>query len=456
MSHYLRIGVVPAYIALCLLLGGASGGGAWANMVLQLLAIPLIIWALLARRSAPVAPAAAQLIMLLVAALAVVLLQLLPLPPSVWTTLPGRWGIADGLRLLGEGLPWMPLSLAPHRTLSSVLWTLPAIAVLLGMLRLGNFKPGWLAWAIVSVTSVAVGLGALQVAGGVDSPLYLYEISNRGLATGFFANSNNMAELLVLNMPFLGALYLAARGKGQSLQKSSGLFVVLGGALSVLVVGIAVNGSLAGIGLAVPALGATALMIMFRRKALPLWACAVGGLLLVASAAAVLLVPSQNSLIAQETQRADESRMALFEKGLQVSGDYFPAGSGLGTFPEIYPTYEDPGQVTRWYLNHVHNDYIELVIELGVAGVLLILLFLLWWGRRVLVIWRADEPDHFARAATIASAVILAHSLVEFPLRTAAISGLLAMCCALMSEARSRARRSRERQQTGARHLSAD
>jgi hypothetical protein len=87
---------------------------------------------------------------------------------------------------------------------------------------------------------------------------------------------------------------------------------------------------------------------------------------------------------------------------------------------------------------------------------LLLALFLLWWMRRTVLIWRAEEPDPFARAATIASAAIMAHSLVDYPLRTAAISVLFAVCCALMAEARPLVyQRSRDGSR-GARHLSAD
>ena len=456
MINHLRLSVIPLYLLLCLVLGGASGGGILVNMVLQLLAIPIILWSLLVHRGSPLPSAGRQLLVLLGLGALLILLQLTPLPPSIWTGLPGREPFAEGFRMLGQPLPWLPLSLAPHRTVSSALWTLPAVAVFLGMLRLGGFKPSWLAWSLVIVTSVAVAVGALQVSGGHDSPLYFYEIANRGLATGFFANANNMAELLVVTIPFLGALYVAAQRGRQSLQKSSGLLVILGGALSVLLVGIVVNGSLAGIGLAVPASAATALMIVFRRRALPLWAVGVGALLLAGAAVAVLNAPAQSSLMAEEATRGEESRFAQLKSSLVAARDFMPIGSGIGTFPEIYPRYEDPAKVTRWYLNHVHNDYVELGMETGVAGMILILLFLLWWGGRVFAIWRSDDPDHFARAATIASAVMLAHSLVEFPLRTAALSALFAVCCALMAEARSRTR-SRKREDKGqARHLSAD
>jgi O-antigen ligase len=107
-------------------------------------------------------------------------------------------------------------------------------------------------------------------------------------------------------------------------------------------------------------------------------------------------------------------------------------------------------------MNHVHGDYIELALETGIPGLLVLALFLLWWARRCVLIWRAEEPDYFARAATIASAAILAHSAVDYPLRTAAISALFAMCCGLMAEPRAQTRRSERSATTRARHLSAD
>jgi O-antigen ligase len=451
--------MIPAYLVLCLLFGGASGGGYWANMGLQLLAVPIILWALSTRRSTPVSGAARQLFVLVALATLLVLVQIIPLPPSVWTSFGGRDQIVHGFQMLGQPLPWLPISLAPHKTIASALWTLPALAVLFGIVRLGAYKASWIAAALLVVTAVAVGVGALQIAGGETSALYFYKITNRGSAVGFFANANNMAEMLVVAIPFVAALYLAGR-RGGSLQKSSALLLVLGGALSVLLVGIAVNGSLAGIGLAGPALGAAALMVVYRRKRLPLWAPVVGLVLLSASVALILSTPFQNNLTSADAKKSEVSRYTSFTTSIEAAGDFLPVGAGIGTFPEIYPLYENQDAVTRWYMNHVHNDYIEVALEAGWAGVALMALFLLWWARRVFLIWRTDEPDHAARAATIASAVILAHSFVEFPLRTAAISAVFAMCCALMAEPRPRARRKARDDRTTApaeaRHLTAD
>ena len=55
------------------------------------------------------------------------------------------------------------------------------------------------------------------------------------------------------------------------------------------------------------------------------------------------------------------------------------------------------------------------------------LLFLAWWGRSVAQMVRSPASDQFAYAGAIASAALLVHSLVDFPLRTAAMSAVFAM-----------------------------
>jgi O-antigen ligase len=113
-----------------------------------------------------------------------------------------------------------------------------------------------------------------------------------------------------------------------------------------------------------------------------------------------------------------------------------PFGSGLGSFQSVYPLYERPDQVTITFVVHAHNDYAELILELGVAGIILILLFLAWWCGAVWRVWRTAEASPFARAAAIASAAVLIHSLVDFPLRTEAIATLFGMCLALLADSR--------------------
>ena len=67
----------------------------------------------------------------------------------------------------------------------------------------------------------------MQLAGGMQSPWYFYDITNYGVAVGFFSNANHEATLLVATVPFLAALYLAATVKGRSAQHASGMLVIL-------------------------------------------------------------------------------------------------------------------------------------------------------------------------------------------------------------------------------------
>jgi O-antigen ligase len=448
----MRTALVPAFLLLCLLLGGASAAGIWANLFLQLLGLLLILWSLVVARQTPIATPSRQLIALLLLLLAAVAIQLIPLPPSIWPRLGGREEIVAGYRLLGQPLPWLPISLAPHKTLASALWLIPAIAVLLGIAKLGGYRSTWLAWMLITVALVSVAIGALQVS---DPGWYFYQITNYGAATGFFSNANHQATMLIATVPFLAALHLSAR-KGQSAQRSSGLVVVLAGILMVVLVGLALNGSLAGIGLAIPVGAASVAMLWAARRPLPLWAVFIALLITAASLYIPFSAPMSNNLTTAEAKTSQFSRYMSFGLTIDAAKEKLPLGSGVGTFLDVYRTKEDPAVVESTYVNHAHSDYLELLLETGLVGAAVLLIFLLWWLSRFAAIWRADKPDHFARAASIASAAILAHSLVDYPLRTAAVSALFAMCCALMAEPRPRARRGEQPHPEGrARHLSA-
>jgi O-antigen ligase len=82
---------------------------------------------------------------------------------------------------------------------------------------------------------------------------------------------------------------------------------------------------------------------------------------------------------------------------------------------------------------------VEIALETGVPGLIVLFLFFVWWARAVWRVWQPTGPDPYARAASVASAAILIHSLVDFPLRTAAIGACFAMCLALLIRPRSQA-----------------
>jgi len=160
----------------------------------------------------------------------------------------------------------------------------------------------------------------------------------------------------------------------------------------------------------------------------------------IAASLATLVViavgPFGNNLFGRQTQNVALSRQTSFALTWQASGHYLPVGSGSGSFQSVYRLQEPLSSVTTTFMNHAHSDWLELMLETGLVGAVLAALLLTWWVARVRATWRAEPPDRFAQAAAIASAAMLLHSVVDYPLRTAALSAVFAMCIALLAGAR--------------------
>ena len=437
MVSRLRDVAAPAYLLLCLLLGG-SAQGIWANMILQLLGLLLLAWAVLAREADQPPREARQLALIFILGLLVVAVQLVPLAPSLWEQLGGRGPIIDGYRVLGLPPPSLPISTTPYDSAATVLTLIPPLALFAAVIRLGG-RPLWLALALLAGAFAGILLGALQVSGSgpATSPWYIYEDTNVGLAVGFFANANHMATLLVITLPFLAALLVAARGRGPSVQRYSAVIVLIAAAALVVAVGLALNGSLAGYGLALPVLAASAMIVVPARSRAKRWLAALTALLLVAVPVGLAMSPIGSTVFKSSSAPSVHSRQYIFQTSAKAAADFMPWGSGLGSFRRIYAVYEDHDRLDpKTYVPHAHNDYVELALETGVPGLVVLLLFLAWWGRSVWIAWKRPDAGDYARAAAIASAAILVHSLVDFPLRTAAISACFALCLALMIQRR--------------------
>ena len=433
MPSLARSAVAPFYLFACLILGG-SAQGVWQNMVLQLSGIAIIAWAVAARTEQPMPRSARLPLLIVMLAIAIIALQEVPLPPAIWAH-GSRARIAQDYRLLGAPLPPLPFSLTPYGSLNSLLGIIPPLAISTAMVRVNAYRPGLLAGALLAATIAGVALGALQVVSAdPNSHWYLYPETNFGLGVGFFANANHMADLLVICLPFVAAI--AAAAKGGDVQRYSALLSILAGITAVLVVGIALNGSFAGYVLAVPVLCGSALIMLPPGSRWRGLAAGIAALSVIASVAALANSSVGGTKIGKEASNSVQSREQILRTTEKALADYLPLGSGLGSFVKVYRLYESPDEVTNEYVIHAHNDYAELALELGVPGIILLLLFLAWWLVQCLAIWRKGEGGPWARAASIASATILVHSLVDFPLRTAAISACFAMCLALLANRR--------------------
>ena len=433
MASRMRQAVAPLYLLLCLLLGG-SAQGVWAHALLQLTGVAIIAWAAASRSTEAIPTPLRRLFWIFLAGLAIVAVQLIPLPASLWPHLGGRAELAEGYAILGLPIPALPLSIAPYRSLATLLTVIPPLALFCAIVRLRAYRPERLALALLAGTFAGIVLGALQV-GSADarsSPWYLYPEASFGLATGFFANANHMATLLVISLPFLAALLASARGG--TMQRYSAAVALVGGAALVILVGLALNRSLAGYGLVLPVLAASLLIVVRAGGAARRWMIVGTAALLVAAGAALAFSPVGTKSLGAQT--SVDSRAEILRTTTEAIEAFAPFGSGLGTFRPVYQLYEDHDRITNITMPHAHNDYAELALETGLPGLAILVAFLLWWGAAVRRAWRLADAGPYVRAASVASAAILVHSLVDFPLRTAAIGAVFAMCLALLADRR--------------------
>jgi hypothetical protein len=134
-----------------------------------------------------------------------------------------------------------------------------------------------------------------------------------------------------------------------------------------------------------------------------------------------------------------DGRVAFARIATEAAQLYMPFGSGMGTFVPVYAMSERPEDaLVDTYVNRAHNDLLELWLEAGVAGLALVAVFLAWLVVRSLKLWRRDAPGAeldlaLARAGTVVAALVVAHSLVDYPLRTGAMMAIMAFSCALLT-----------------------
>jgi hypothetical protein len=250
--------VLLAIVLLAFLLGGSSRGDAWQLVVLRPLSIMALGYALYRLKPAQVRVNRGIVALATVTVLLVVS-QLVPLPPEVWSRLPGRQILVEIDRVAGLGEIWRPLTLTPGATWNA-LWSL-ALPLCAGFLSLAR-SPRELDTLLAMLLWIGLAscvLGLLQILGEPSGPLYTYERTSDGLAVGLFANRNHQAVFLACLIPVVTGMAQSGHGFPQWASRRQ-RYLTAGFLLALMVAVILVTGSRAGTAAAVLALATLPLL----------------------------------------------------------------------------------------------------------------------------------------------------------------------------------------------------
>jgi len=243
---------------------------------------------------------------------------------------------------------------------------------------------------------------------------------------GFFASKNTYSNFMVMAIPLavFGLLAPAARGerRHQPWLWGAGLFVLLAAiSLSTSRTGIATGLLTALLSVALLAPGRKA-DSAGKRSGLNrrwLWLGAAALLGAVALAGGLDWVERFD---AERLAADDATRGLMREATWQGAMAYWPWGSGLGSYRWVFPAFHPP-ELGRHLVDLAHNDYLQLLMELGVWFVAIAGLALALVVRRALALGRAlrnrrggwREADRLAVACGLGALATALHALVDYP-----------------------------------------
>lgn len=431
-------GLALSTVVLCPFAFGAVALSVWPP--LATLWILLGVVALLAGSRSSTVPASERMTPMpraMIALHALFALQLTPLPPSLLRTLsPGSF--AAHLVPPPQVEAWAPLTASPTGTWQA--WLFIAGLQGLAIALFSGSREDRSRWTRRLFLGMAAVGGILAVEGLVQSqsahPYWLYGLfpvpgagaHERGIFGPYYNRDHYSNLMAVAGSVTAGLLAMAARegvfSSAQAFTRSRdfGRNLALSMALLVIVVANAASGSRGGL-IALFAGIVVALGSALRQR--PGLALASLGVL----ALALFGTGAPAAFVRMSSIDFEASRLLVWRDALRL-GEFFPFfGCGIGAFAPAYWPYQ---RVVRFeYWPHLHNEYMQWVLEGGLAGTILAAYVLrVAWKRLPSVV-----RDQASRPALAGLAAALTHAFVDCTLRipaNAAWAALLFVCLSLV------------------------
>lgn len=337
--------------------------------------------------------------LLVLAAIGLFVLQLLPFG-----------GLLGGFTGSEAGLPGaIAWTRSWERTAEALLFFLPPAVLFLVLSRFSEHDFNRLLPFLYLGILANIVFGLVQFAARSEtglSPGYLPYVAS----AGFFANPNHFATLMFVAIPLVIYQFVAIRRPVLSLA-----------AVAVIVLASFATRSVAGVFLSTGC-AIVSYAVIVRMKAH--WR-----FLLIAAAVVGMVVLSFNPGNVLEIRPDDPlDRSSIWRNTVSGIATSLPLGTGFGTFDLVYPGLESPADIRTSFINHAHNEYLELLLEGGVAAGALLLAYAPLLGLAMLRL----RVTPLRTAAFCGIAFILIHSAVEYPLRNLSLALVFAALNAMV------------------------
>ncbi len=404
-----------------------SGKTSLALMTIELLGIALLLiifWGNLAKGRLE-KPIFWFLVISLMGALA----YLIPLPSVVWEQLPGRAFYAEHLNWLSnttDSYHYQALSLIPTRTIAGLLALLAPLGIFLTAISLPTRK---LTWLVLVLLLTAFGQALLSMGQYFiqDQDLF-FRVWSGGIPLGTYINQNHFVAFMEMVEPLaIGLMMIVILSQTMGATLKIILATIFGLISLALTFTPLLTSSRMGAALLILSifLSFWAMTTPEIRKKVAAPIFALRFVLLILAIVIQFKVLQQIVTVTYADRLAPQAalgdlRWTLYSTTWTAIQNFFPFGTGPGTTPQVYRLFQ-PHDVNA-FVNHTHNDYLELLLDMGIFGALIIGALIFIYIRRWLQLWR-DPGTGFKLLRTGAGVGILLallYSLTDFGLHTPA------------------------------------
>lgn len=266
----------------------------------------------------------------------------------------------------------------------------------------------------------------------VLSPQKIYGIYDVPYANPFgsFVNRHNFAAYMEMTLCLpLGLMFTGAVGKDRKL-----LYIT---AIGLMGIALLLSASRGGF---ISLLAAVFLLVILTTKNTgkgQVWLKLGLAVLLIGTIiAGSILIGGESSLtrFAERAAAADmpTDRTHIWRVTLQVILNHLPFGTGLGAYGVAYTEFDRNNGLDR--VEQAHNDYLEVLANAGIVGLIIGAFFIYRLFRTGLA--NAQTSNRFRRGVCLGALAgcfaVLVHSLFDFVLHTTAVSVLFLTLVALV------------------------